>query len=152
MFHDIDPRRPTPLWEQIAARVRVAVAAGELRPGEALPSVRELARRLRVNPATVAQAYRELAGAGFVESRHGAGTFVREVETDRRAEERRAGARELVRTMLAEGARLGIRADELADAFRAEVARKGHEGAFEAGAVEAAREGLNEEVESKAHE
>ena len=92
MFEDIDPRRPTPLWEQIAARVRVAVAAGELRPGESLPSVRELARRLRVNPATVAQAYRELAQEGFVETRHGSGTFVREVATDRRAEERKLEA------------------------------------------------------------
>ena len=54
MFEDIDPRSPNPLWGQIAARVRVAIAAGELRPGEALPSVRDLARRLRVNPATVA--------------------------------------------------------------------------------------------------
>ncbi|MEX2049379.1 MAG: GntR family transcriptional regulator, partial [Gemmatimonadota bacterium] len=51
MFEQIDPRSPTPLYAQIAARVRVAVAAGELSPGDALPSVRALARELRVNPA-----------------------------------------------------------------------------------------------------
>ena len=83
MFETIDPRSPTPLWGQIAARVRVAVASGDLRPGEALPSVRELAKRLRVNPATVAQADRELAREGFVETRHGAGTFVLEVAQTR---------------------------------------------------------------------
>ncbi len=127
MFNHIDPRRPVPLWEQIAARVRVAVAAGELRPGEALPSVRELARRLRINPATVAQAYKELARDGFVETRHGAGTFIREVEGDRRAEERRVQAEELVRRMLEDGARLGISAGELAEAFQEEVGSKVHE-------------------------
>jgi GntR family transcriptional regulator len=127
MFEDIDPRSPNPLWGQIAARVRVAVAAGELRPGEALPSVRELAKRLRVNPATVAQAYKELAREGFVETRHGAGTFIREVAFTRRAEERRTRAGELVRKMLEDGARLGIDAGELAEAFEEEVGSKLHE-------------------------
>jgi GntR family transcriptional regulator len=127
MFEDIDPRSPNPLWGQIAARVRVAVAAGELAPGQALPSVRELARRLRVNPATVAQAYRELAREGFVETRHGAGTFVKEVSSDRRAQERKDRARGLVRRMLEDGARLGISATELADAFQDELGSKVHE-------------------------
>ena len=127
MFEDIDPRSPNPLWGQIAARVRVAVAAGELHPGEALPSVRELARRLRVNPATVAQAYRELAQEGFVETRHGAGTFIREVDGDRRTRELKLRAGDLVRRMLEDGARLGIGADELVDAFKEEVGRKVHD-------------------------
>jgi DNA-binding transcriptional regulator YhcF (GntR family) len=127
MFEDIDPRSPNPLWGQIAARVRVAVAAGELRPGEALPSVRELARRLRVNPATVAQAYKELAMEGFVETRHGAGTFVREMSGDRKVEELKVQAVGLVRRLLEEGARLGINASELADAFQEEVGSKVHD-------------------------
>ena len=127
MFEDIDPRSPTPLWGQIAARVRVAVAAGELRPGEILPSVRELAKRLRVNPATVAQAYRELAREGFLEARHGAGTFILEVGPERRAMERKRQAIDLVRTMLEDGARLGINGNDLAEAFQEEVGRKIHE-------------------------
>ena len=49
MFDTIDPRSPTPVYEQIAARVRMAVAAGELTEGDSLPSVRALARTLRVN-------------------------------------------------------------------------------------------------------
>ncbi len=127
MFEDIDPRSPNPLWGQIAARVRVAVAAGELVPGEALPSVRELAKRLRVNPATVSQAYKDLAREGFVETRHGAGTFVLEVPGDRRDKERRARAARLIRGMLEEGARLGISAAELGEAFEEEVGSKGHD-------------------------
>ena len=127
MFDDINPRSPTPLWGQIAARVRVAVAAGELRPGELLPSVRELAKRLRVNPATVAQAYKQLAQEGFAEARHGAGTFILEVSQDRRALERKRQAIHLIRKMLEDGARLGINGRDLADAFQEEVGSKVHD-------------------------
>ena len=77
MFEHIDPRSPTPLYAQIAERLRVAIAAGELQPGDPLPSVRQLAAKLRVNPATAVQAYRELESAGFVELREGAGSFVK---------------------------------------------------------------------------
>lgn len=123
MFESIDPRSPTPLYEQIAARIRVAVASEELRPGEALPSVRELAKRLRVNPATVVQAYRDLAGEGFVEMRHGAGTFVKEVPHDRKSEEKESQARVLIRQVLTDGARLGISGEDLAEALEAEMSR-----------------------------
>src|SRR5690606_34961557 len=107
VFHEIDAKSPTPLYEQIAARVRVAVAAGDLRSGEALPSVRELSRHLRINPATVVQAYRQLEGEGFVETRRGAGTFVREVGPLRREREREARASAIASAALEEAARLG---------------------------------------------
>jgi len=121
VFDHIDPRSPTPLYAQIAARVRVAVAAGNLRPGDALPSVRQLASRLRVNPATVVQAYRELETDGFVELRQGAGTFVREVRAERRAGERAHQAASLVRRMVAEAGRLGVSVDELHAAIAEEI-------------------------------
>src|SRR5205823_2190185 len=87
MFDHVDPRSPTPLYAQIATRLRVAIAAGELRPGEALPSVRQLAGRLRINPATVVQAYRELEMEGLVNTRQGAGTFVQDVAPERGGED-----------------------------------------------------------------
>jgi GntR family transcriptional regulator len=121
MFDDIDPRSPTPLYEQIAARVRMAVAAGELVPGDSLPSVRSLSRSLRVNPATVAGAYRNLASDGFVAIRHGQGTFVQEVPRYVRDEERTTQAVQLVRGLLQDAARVGIGTEELALAFNAQV-------------------------------
>lgn len=126
MFESIDPRSPTPLWEQIAARIRVAIASGELQAGEGLPSVRELARRLLINPATVSQAYKELAKEGFVEARHGAGTFVLAVSQVTRSEERKRQAADLVRRMLEESARLGINGSDLAEAFHDQVGRRSH--------------------------
>ena len=121
MFHDIDPRSPTPLYAQIAARVRMAVASGDLTEGDALPSVRQLARTLRVNPATVVQAYRELEMDGFVEMRHGAGTFVQAVSAPVRAEERDRLATEIARQALTSAARLGLPASELIDALQSLV-------------------------------
>ena len=116
MFERIDPRSPTPLYAQIAARIRVAIAAGELLPGQALLSVRQLAKRIRVNPATVVQAYRDLESEGFVTRKHGAGTFVQEVSSKRREDERTDQAQRLVQVMLTEAARLGISRRELTKA------------------------------------
>lgn len=121
VFEQVDPRSPTPLYAQIAARIRVAVAAAELRPGDALPSVRQLAARLRVNPATVVQAYRDLETEGFVEMRQGAGTFVRDVQSDKRASERARQAIALVRRMVAEASRLGLSTNEIVAAVAKEL-------------------------------
>jgi len=121
VFERIDPRSSTPLYAQIAARIRSAVASGELRPAAALPSVRELAAELRVNPATVVQAYRELEAEGFVEIRHGAGTFVRELAPARRSRERARQARAIVQRLLTEALRNGVSLRELRDAIDAEI-------------------------------
>lgn len=121
MFDQIDPRSPTPLYAQIATRLRLAVASAELRPGDALPSVRHLAARLRVNPATVVQAYRDLETEGFVEMRQGAGTFVRDVQPDKRAGERARQAAALVRHMVTEAGRLGVSIEELQVAIQEEI-------------------------------
>ena len=123
MFDSIDSRSPTPLYAQIASRVRVAIASGDLATGEALPSVRSLAAQLRVNPATVVQAYRDLESEGLVTTRHGAGTFVQEVGADRRSRDRAAEARRLVRDLVARAGGLGITTAELRKAIDEEMKR-----------------------------
>ena len=124
MFEQVDPRSPIPLYAQIADRLRVAIAAGALQPATALPSVRQLATQLRVNPATVVQAYRELEAEGFVETRPGTGTFVREVAPETRARERARQASALVRQMLADAGRLGVSVQELQAAIAEEIGVK----------------------------
>jgi GntR family transcriptional regulator len=121
VFEHLNPRSPIPLYEQIANRVRLAIASGELRPATALPSVRQLATQLRVNPATVVQAYRDLETEGFVEMRQGAGTFVREVAPQARARERARQAVALVREMLAQAGRLGVSRQDLQTAVAEEI-------------------------------
>jgi GntR family transcriptional regulator len=72
----VDPASALPIWKQIEEGVRRLVAAGALAPGAPVPSVRELARDLAVNPATVAKAYQRLVEAGLLAMRRGEGTFV----------------------------------------------------------------------------
>ncbi len=72
----IDPADPRPIWRQIEESVRHLVASGALRPATAVPSVRDLARTLAVNPATVAKAYQRLTDAGVLAVRRGDGTYV----------------------------------------------------------------------------
>ena len=72
----VDPKDPVPVWKQIEDGVRRLVATVALRPGRPIPSVRDLARDLRVNPMTVSKAYQRLGEAGVLEVRRGEGTFV----------------------------------------------------------------------------
>ena len=74
----IDPTDATPIWSQIEEGLRRLVASGALAPGAVVPSVRDLARELRINPATVAKAYQRLTDAGVLTVRRGDGTYVAE--------------------------------------------------------------------------
>jgi len=73
---EVDPRSPVSPGDQLADQVRFAVAAGRLAVGERLPSVRDLARLVRLNPNTVSRAWRELELTGVLEPRRGSGMYV----------------------------------------------------------------------------
>lgn len=72
----VDPADAVPLWSQVEQSLRRLIAAGALEAGAPVPSVRELARDLRINPATVSKAYQRLAEAGVLDVRRGDGTYV----------------------------------------------------------------------------
>jgi GntR family transcriptional regulator len=78
MYISLDTNSGTPLYLQLKEQMRLSIATGTLRPGEQLPTVRDLAAQLRVNPNTVARVYRELCAEGLLSSRQGSGTFVDE--------------------------------------------------------------------------
>jgi GntR family transcriptional regulator len=71
-----------PLREQLTTQIVLGVVSGDLRPGQRLPSTRELARRFHVHANTVSAAYRDLEDRGWLESRKGSGVYVREQTTD----------------------------------------------------------------------
>jgi GntR family transcriptional regulator len=76
MLNHIDPKSALPIYRQIMDQIRRSVAAGVLAPGDQLPSVRELAAQLLVNPNTVARVYRDLERDGLLETRRGQGTYI----------------------------------------------------------------------------
>ena len=112
----INTTDPRPIYVQIMDEVRRALVVGTLRPEDPLPSVRQLAADLRLNPNTVAQAYRELERDGLVYVRRGQGTFVAE-RTSGEAE-RRALAQDVATRALLDAHRHGIGVNELVDAIR----------------------------------
>jgi GntR family transcriptional regulator len=116
LFFSITPSDNRPIYVQIMDEIRRGMATGALVSGDPLPSVRQLAASLKVNPNTVAQAYRELEREGLAYVQRGQGTFVgssRQIDDDRAA----LGL-ELAQRSLIEAARLGLNADELIQAIR----------------------------------
>lgn len=115
MHIPLDPSAPEPIYEQIRARLAEAILRGDLPAGEALPSIRVLARDLRVSVITTTRAYNELVADGLVDAVRGKGVFVRAQQPDQvrsRALERIDGAlTEVVRTART----AGIGADDLHD-------------------------------------
>ncbi len=76
MIFNVDPRNGLAIYDQVVRQVKFAIAHGALRTGEFVPSVRELARELAINPNTVARAYRELQDDGVLKAVRGTGLSV----------------------------------------------------------------------------
>lgn len=123
----VDPSDATPLHAQLERGIRVAIATGTLKPGDKLPTVRQLAVELRVNANTVAKVYAYLERSGAVETRRGVGTFVSEREGDQHAEARDAALRELALKALADATRLGFTAAEVLREIQAVTKEHGRE-------------------------
>ncbi|MBV9774429.1 MAG: GntR family transcriptional regulator [Gemmatimonadetes bacterium] len=122
MLLSVEPSSPIPIYAQIVSQVRAAVASGDVRAGDALPSVRQLATELRVNPNTVAQAYRELEREGITYVQRGQGTFIAEMDAGRKTAEREAAGEALIARMVDEAFRLGLTAAEVLEMVERRVA------------------------------
>ena len=111
---EIDFRSGEPITDQIRKQIRFLIATGRLRPGDQLPTVRQLAADLRVNFNTVARAYRALDDEGLISTQHGRGTFVLEPPPDAAPEELRRRVVEEAVSKCVETARgLGFTKDEI---------------------------------------
>ena len=117
MLIRIDPRSPEPLFEQVVFAVKAAVAKGVAAAGERLPSVRELARDLAINPNTVVRAYEALERDGVVVRRQGSGCFVSDRGSDLAQAEKRRQLADLLRRAATEAFHLGFRPDDIEKAL-----------------------------------
>ena len=119
---DVERDSDVPISTQIYWQLAYQIDSGRLAGGDRLPPVRDLGAALRVNPNTIRAVYKRLADAGYVTSRHGAGTHVADRPPQRRPAEALAG---LVAEMLRRAAQAGFTADEVAAAtFGAATERK----------------------------
>jgi len=112
----VDPRDRTPIYAQLDRGVRAAIAAGRLKPGDQLPTVRQLAVELRVNANTVARVYSELERAGVLETRRGVGSFVRATALEARPPDEHARRlKAFITDVLGEAGRKGFTLAEVID-------------------------------------
>jgi|SRR4051812_6563338 GntR family transcriptional regulator len=113
-----------PIWLQLERQIKHAVATGALPHGTQLPSVRQLASELVINPNTVVRAYRELEHAGLLEGVQGRGWFVTYGASRLRDDERRRRLEAFIDQLWAEGRALGYETEELADLAAAVLRRR----------------------------
>lgn len=123
MFVRINASNGVPVYDQIARQVKYAVADGVLAAGDLIPSVRELAKELAVNPNTVARAYRELQGQEVVEAVPGTGLAVRTGAKRACTTERRNLLQQRVRSVLEETQQAGLEWEAIQKLVEAELQR-----------------------------
>jgi GntR family transcriptional regulator len=117
----IDAGHPMPLYAQLERAVKFAIATGDLRVGDQLPTVRQLAVELRINANTVARVYAELERVGILQTKRGVGTFVREpngIAAAAHHNERARQLRTLVDNLLADAMALGFSVEEVVDQLK----------------------------------
>ncbi len=120
----LDLHSGMPVYRQLIDQVRAGMASGTLAVGDQLPTVRQLAVDLAINPNTVLRAYRELELAGLLETQQGTGTFVTEKKVDRNEAERERQMDQLVNDFLARIGAAGFTVEELVQRLREISERK----------------------------
>ncbi len=111
----LDFRSELPIYTQIVEQIRRLVANGVLKPGDQLPTVRQLATELRVNFNTIARTYRLLDEAGLISTQQGRGTYIWEQPSTATAQKlRRQVLEELTRKYMEEATQLGFSLEEVA--------------------------------------
>lgn len=118
----IDPRSGVPAYRQLMDQIRYYIAGGTLRPGDQLPSIRELASVLTVNPTTVVRVYTELERDGVLEMRHGKGAYVARNVSTLAPREQEQAIRRSARQLVLESAQLGVPPARVVQVVREELA------------------------------
>lgn len=113
----IDPASGVPFYRQIIDQIKYAIARGELRPGDQLPTVRQLAVDLAINPNTVSKAYSQLEILGVLQTQQGSGTFISTQKVEVSELERQEKLDSLCREFISSAASYGFTLKELIEAL-----------------------------------
>ena len=114
----LDLHTGVPVYRQLIDQVRAGIAAGALAAGDQLPTVRQLAVDLAINPNTVMRAYRELELGGLLETHQGTGTFISDKKPEKRTVERERQLSQMAGEFAARAGAAGFTLEELIDRMR----------------------------------
>ena len=109
----LDLKSGVPFHRQIVDQIRYGIASDRLMPGEQLPTVRELAVHLQVNPNTIRKAYSELEILGILDTQQGTGTFVSHQQVEIGADEKKRMLRQICDELVARGSQYGFTVREI---------------------------------------
>ena len=118
MDFSLDTKSGVPFYRQVIEQVKFAIARGALGPGDRLPTVRQLAVDLSINPNTVIRAYREMEIEGVLDTQQGSGTFVGDRKPDIDAMERKRMLDQILTELLARAFDYGFSLDEVVKGLR----------------------------------
>lgn len=118
MFIVLSPSSPDPMYRQVTDQIKNAVASGELKPSDKLPSIRELSEGLKISAITIKRAYLDLESEGYILTRAGLGSFVAEIDKETLRKEKLAEFKAVLEGILATGAKFGVKADDVAQLIR----------------------------------
>ena len=113
MLIHIDYNSSEPIIHQVVGQVKWLVVGGRLRPGEKLPSIRDFARQLKINPTTVTRIYKDLEHDGVIVLRQGQGAFVATNNRPTPKKEAKQAVKQQARALFVEGLRMGLDKDEI---------------------------------------
>ena len=128
MWLEINPRSNAPIYQQLVDGVKELVARGILVPGERMPTVRELAVELSLNPNTVAKAFQKLEQEGIIETMRSRGTFVAGRTEVLDMEAARQQLVDLVEKVLVEAYHLGLNREDIKQLFEESLDNWGKKG------------------------
>ena len=118
MFVVLSPTHPDPMYKQVTDQIKDAIASGDLKPNDRLPSVRELSEALSVSAITVKRAYQDLETEGFILTRAGLGSYVAPVKRDALRERKLAELQEELRRLVRSSAKFGISVSDIVELTR----------------------------------
>jgi GntR family transcriptional regulator len=118
VFIVISQSNPDPMHRQVTDQVKDAIARGLLRPGEKLPSIREMSRELAISPITIKRSYHDLEQEGFIVTRAGLGSFVADVDFKALRDDKAGEIRSELERVAAAASRYGIGPAELRKILR----------------------------------
>lgn len=113
MFIVVSPLNPDPMYKQVADQIKDAIASGQLKPEDKLPSIREMSSDLKISIITIKRAYSDLENENYIYTRPGMGSFVADINRDKLREEKLEEFTKEMKKLLKTGEKFGITANDV---------------------------------------
>ena len=118
MFIVISPLNPDPMYKQVTDQIKDAIASGTVKPETKLPSIREMAKELKISMITIKRAYADLENEGYILTRSGLGSYVADINKDKLREEKLGEIHVEIKKILNAAARYDISVDDIFNTIR----------------------------------